>query len=393
MAIKAKDISCDIVVVGAGLVGLAAVIALAAQGKRVVLVDSKRNDAGQTKAWDTRIYALTPATENWLQSLGVWSLVDQARVNDVEAMALWNPESETPLHLSAEDANLTKLACIIENNNLLQALWQKVETLDVQIVIGSPCSRVDYADDSVVLSLENGVSIKATLLVAADGANSFVRQQLAIATKTKDFNQAAIVVNYLAEQSHGDVARQWFAAHSTLALLPLPDKHVSMVWSVSTGLAGELLGLSGLQLSERVKMASHDVLGVLKPVSEALSFTLRQTTADSLIGERVVLVGDAAHQVHPMAGQGANLGFRDVIALQALIAGSHHMDDIGEEVFLRQYERVRRADILSMNMLTSGLDSWFSKESDVLKKMTVWGMRQLDKHRIFKKILVKQAVS
>lgn len=393
MASKAKEISCDIVVVGAGLVGLATVVALAAQGKRVVLVDAKRNHAGQTKVWDTRIYALTPATEKWLQHLGVWSLVDSARVNQVEAMALWNPASETPLNLAAEDANLTKLACIVENNNLLQALWQKIETLDVQMVMGSPCSRVDYTDGSVVLSLENETTISATLLVAADGANSFVRQQLAITTKSKDFNQVAIVVNYLAEKSHGDVARQWFSPHSTLALLPLPNKHVSMVWSVSTELAKELLSLSELQLSERVKTASYDALGVLKPVSEALSFALRQITANSLIGERAVLVGDAAHQVHPMAGQGANLGFRDVIALQKLVADSHQMHDIGEASFLRQYERVRKTDIISMNTLTSGLDSWFSIESTVLKKLTDWGMHQLDKHSMLKKALIKQAVS
>lgn len=393
MASKAKEISCDIVVVGAGLVGLATVIALAAQGKRVVLVDAKHHKSRQTKAWDTRIYALTPATEKWLKHLGVWSLVDSARVNHVEVMALWSLASEAPLNLAAEDANLTKLACIIENNNLLQALWKKVETLDVQVVIGSPCSSVDYADDSAVLSLDNGVSIKATLLIAADGANSFVRQQLAIATKAKDFNQTAIVANFIAEKSHGDVARQWFSPHSTLALLPLPNKHVSMVWSVPTELSEGLLALSELQLSARVQEASHDVLGALKPVCEARSFELRQVTAASLIGARVVLVGDAAHQVHPMAGQGANLGFRDVIALQELIAGSHQLQDIGEKIFLRQYERVRKTDIISMNTLTSGLDSWFGVESTMFKELTGWSMRQLDKHQMLKKVLIKQAVS
>ena len=384
---------CDIVVVGAGLVGLAAVIALAEQGKRVVLVDARQKDTEKSAVWDSRIYALTPSTEGWLQSLGVWTLINQVRVNDVDGMALWNPESEAPLNLLAEDANLPKLACIIENKNLMQALWQKVDTLDVLVMMGSPCSSVEHAEDAIELDFGDGRKISATLLVAADGANSFVRQQLAIATKEKSFNQMALVANYLAEKDHGDVARQWFAPHETLALLPLPQKHVSMVWSASTEIAKELLSLTSEELAARVQAKSSSMLGVLKPVSATLSFELRQITADKLIDERAVLVGDAAHQVHPMAGQGANLGFRDIMALQHLISESHRFEDIGDVNFLRKYERVRKADIISINALTSGLDDCFSFESDVLKKMTMLGMQHLNKHAIFKKILIKQAVA
>ncbi|MFW5431666.1 MAG: FAD-dependent monooxygenase [Methylophilaceae bacterium] len=384
----------DVVVVGAGLVGLAAVIALSAEGKRVALVDAKeRSIKKQTKAWDTRIYALTPATENWLQDLGVWPLVNSTRVSDVDAMALWNTTSEDALDLKAEDANISKLACIIENQNLMRALWQKVKALDIPLMTGSPCQNLVYVEDTIELSLENGNKVSAALLVAADGANSFVRQQLAVSTKVKAFNQMALVANYLAEKGHSNIARQWFAPHNTLALLPLPGQHVSMVWSVSTELANELLNLTTRQLTERVQAQSQYILGVLKPVSDTVSFELKQVTANKLIAKRVALIGDAAHQVHPMAGQGANLGFRDVIAMQAIIAGSHRLQDMGDEVFLRQYERARKADILSMNTLTSGLDSWFSSESSALKKITGFGMNQLNKHPNIKSILIKQAVA
>lgn len=391
-------IACDVVVVGAGLVGLAAAIALADQGKRVVLVDAKQMDARQdnfkqTKTWDSRIYALTPATEDWLQSLGVWPLVKQARVNDVETIALWSPESETPLNLLAEDANLAKLACIVENKNLMQALWQKIHALDVPVMMNHTCHSLECNEDAITLNLENGSKIAATLLVAADGANSFVRQRLAIATNGKSFDQKALVANYLVENDHGNVARQWFSPHSTLALLPLPDKHVSMVWSASNELIDELSRLTEQQLAEQVQAQTNNELGILNPVGEALSFELKQITASRLIAERVVLVGDAAHQVHPMAGQGANLGFRDIIALQALIASSHHLQDIGDVNFLRKYERIRKADILSMNTLTSGLDDWFSRESLAVKKMTVWGLAQLNKYPNIKNILIKQAVA
>jgi 2-polyprenylphenol 6-hydroxylase len=391
--VSKENVTYDVVVVGAGLVGLATVVALAQQGKRVVLVDATQYDGAQTEAWDTRIYALTPATEHWLQDLGVWSQVNQARVNGVETMSLWGPESSDALNLSAEDANCSKLACIVENKNLMQALWQKLKVLDAQIIIGSPCLHVVSSEEAITLHLENGAVISAKLLVAADGAHSFVRQQLAIPTKVKSFNQLALVANYLAEQDHNNIARQWFSRHATLALLPLPAHHVSMVWSLPRELAQTLLGLTADALAERVQTESKGILGQLKPVSCTLSFELRQVTASKAIANRVVLVGDAAHQVHPMAGQGANLGFRDVISLDKLIADSHQLQDIGEESFLRRYERTRKADVLSMNALTSGLDSWFSFESDAIRGITVLGMKQLEKHVSIKKFLIKQAIA
>ncbi len=384
----------DVVVVGAGLVGLDAVIALQAEGKRVALVDAKNSREVQlSDGWDARVYALTPSTEDWLRTLGVWPLVNAARVNDVDAMALWHPRATDALMLNSEDANINKLAYIIENQNLMQALWQKIDTLnDVAIFVGHPCKDITCADDSIRVELENGKLVSAALLVAADGANSFVRKWVGVSTKEKAFGQKAIVANYLAEKGHSNIARQWFAPHNTLALLPLPERHVSMVWSLPTDMADELLSLTAGQLAQRVFMQSQGVLGTLQPVSHAASFVLQQVTADTMIANRVAFIGDAAHQVHPMAGQGANLGFRDVMALQAIIADSHHLHDIGEKSFLRQFERVRKADVLSMNTLTSGLDHVFSYEKLPVQKLMDWGMEQLSKHSSIKNILIKQAV-
>ncbi len=393
MANKHQLDTYDVVVVGAGLVGLAAVIALHAEGKRVALIDAKSSRVKNLRnEWDTRIYALTPATEAWLKTLGVWPLVHAARVNDVEAMALWHQASSDALTLNAEDARIDKLACIIENQNLMQALWQKIDTLDVAIMVGSSCQDIIEADDAIEISLESGKQISAALLIAADGAHSFVRQRLGVSTKVKPFHQKAIVANYQAEKGHSNIARQWFAPHSTLALLPLPDDHVSMVWSLSTDLADELLTLTGEQLSQRVQVQSKEVLGHLRPVSEAPYFVLKQVTVSEMVMERVAFIGDAAHQVHPMAGQGANLGFRDVMALQAIIAASHHLQDIGEKSFLRQFERTRKADMVSMNVLTTGLDDLFAHDSRQVQQLTDWGMQQLNKHSSIKSILIKQAV-
>jgi len=381
----------DVSVVGAGLVGLAAVIALAEQGKNVVLVDAKQKPDYATTAWDARVYAITPATEAFLKKLGVWGLVDPVRVNTVEAMALWY--ENVPLNLLAEDASLDKLACIVENNNLMHALWQKVDRLDVVVVLGSPCEHIQYQGNMVTVGLVNGEQVSAGLLVAADGANSFVRQQLGLSTNDKDFDQIALVANYATSKGHNNIARQWFAPHETLALLPLPQQQVSMVWSLETERAKKLLSLSEESLAEQVDMQIQHQLGELQATSQTHSFPLRQITASKLISERVVLIGDAAHQVHPMAGQGANLGFRDVISLANLMASSHALQDVGEVTFLRCYERDRKADIVSMNTLTSGLDYLFASDNQVMKKLAASSMKQLEKYSSIKNILIKQAVT
>ena len=390
-------IDCDVVVVGAGLVGLTAVVALAQQGRRVVLVDAKPKPVYQMQDWDARIYALTPATESFLKTIGVWDAVDLSRINPVHAMTLWHVDGDSsqqnPLNLLAEDANITQLACIAESSNLLQALWQQIDALAVPVVMGVPSHDLQYTDDKIVLVLDNHASIVARLLVAADSAHSFVRQHLAISTKVKDFNQLALVANYQIEKPHGNIAYQWFSSHETLALLPLPNQHVSMVWALARADAERLLMLKGAELALTLEKQIDYLLGSLKPVSQTFSFELRQVTARALIANRVVLIGDAAHQVHPMAGQGANLGFRDVIGLVDLIAHTHALQDIGDQAFLRGYERARKTDIAGMNALTSGLDSLFATDSPLLKRMTAVGMRQLSNLPRLKAFLIKQATA
>ena len=392
MANKTQSVF-DVAVVGAGLVGLAAAIALAEQGKRIVLVDAKERAGYTSSTWDARIYAITPSTEAFLKALGVWAFVNAARINPVKAMALWHEGASDSLNLLADDANLDKLACIVENNQLMHALWERVDALDVTMVLGSPCTDIEYQDDTVVVDLVNGQQISASLLVAADGVNSFVRQQLGLATNDKDFDQVALVANYVVEKAHGNIARQWFSPHETLALLPLPQQQVSMVWALETERAKQLLSLSEESLAEQVEVQARGQLGQLKAASNTYSFPLRQITASKLIAKRVVLIGDAAHQVHPMAGQGANLGFRDVMSLAKLMTSSHALQDIGDATFLRRYERDRKADVVSMNTLTSGLDYFFSSNNRLMKRLATSSMEQLEKRISMKNILIKQAVA
>ena len=388
-----QNIEADIVVVGIGLVGLSAAIAFAQQGKKVVLVDAKKPTIKLKKAWDERVYALTPTTETWLKTIGVWAHVDASRVNLINAMHIFDDVSEQPLVLRDEDANLPKLGLIVENQNLMNAFWQQLKAFDVTVITDVPCQSLDNTQQQIVLSLANSQQIAAKLLVAADGVDSWVRKQVNISVTKKDFKQTAIVANFNIEKHHQNVARQWFAPHDVLALLPLPDKIVSIVWSVSTERAAQLLALSGSELAHNVHARSQAVLGDLTQMGKTQSFSLNQQTALQLIGERVVIVGDAAHQIHPMAGQGVNLGFRDVMELASLATKCHAMQDVGDVMFLRQYERARKADIVTMTQLTSGLDGLFASENGVLKQARQWGLRQLNAKTAIKKLLIQQVAA
>jgi 2-polyprenylphenol 6-hydroxylase len=385
-----KTLEADIAVVGAGAVGLAAAIACAKIGKKVLLIASKKPNTKMKKVWDERVYALTVSTEAWLTELGVWAEVDVSRVNDINAMLLWNLDNE-PLKLQDSDANLPKLGVIIENQNLMQALSQQINALGVTVITDATCVALENADKYASLTLDDGRKIIAKLIVAADGVDSWLRQQANIAVKQKDFHQTAIVANFSTTKHHQNIARQWFAPHETLALLPLVGQNVSLVWSVSTEKSAELLELSNEALAEKVQAYSNDDLGNLKILGKVLSFSLKQQTAMQLVADRLVLVGDAAHQIHPMAGQGMNLGLRDVRQLHELLTNTHAMQDIGELTFLRKYARERQADIASMNALTSGLDMLFATENSMLKNMAGWGFKQLNRQMTLKKLLIQQA--
>jgi ubiquinone biosynthesis UbiH/UbiF/VisC/COQ6 family hydroxylase len=387
-----KSIDADIIVVGAGLVGLAAAIAFAKQNKKVVLICANNPVAEKHQAWDARIYALTPSTETWLKTLDVWQHVDSSRVNPIHAMHLWD-ESGEKLVLRDDDANLQKLGVIVENRNLMHTLWEQVNALSVTVIKDAKCKFLKNTQQHITLILEDETKISAKLLVAADGVHSWVRSQMNIGVKQKSFNQTAIVANFLAEKNHQNIARQWFAPHETLALLPLVGKNVSLVWSVLTERADELLKLSNVELAEKVELQSKHELGDLKQFGKTVSFSLNQQTANALIAARVVLVGDAAHQIHPMAGQGVNLGFRDVMQLTVLATKLHDMQDIGDSGFLRQYERSRKADIATMNTLTSGLDYLFASDSGMMMKVRNWGLQQLNHQTTIKKLLIHQATA
>ena len=385
----------DVIVVGGGLVGTSCALALAQQGLQVTLLDSKSpstpNVANQ--AWDSRIYAISPGNAAWLQSLGVWDSLNHERICAIENMQIWADVNTELLQFKSYEANATSLGFIVENRQLQQALWRALESAGVNLLTGLECITLKVERDQATLQVADGRSCSSKLVVAADGGNSWLRAQAGIPVQSHDYQQMGVVANFATELSPQNVARQWFREDGVLAWLPLPGKRISMVWSGANERAQHLLRLDAETLAAEVAAAGAHALGSLSTITNAVAFPLLMQTAHQLVQPRLVLVGDAAHQIHPLAGQGVNLGFRDVIVLTEVLSQKNTYQDIGDVMLLRHYERARKPDMLTMRHLTHGLHSLFGNEQPVLKKVRNWGLALTNQQSALKKYLIKQALA
>ncbi len=382
----------DVLIIGGGLVGASLAAALRLSGLSVALVESQPISVSQ-HGWDNRIYAISPGSAAFLTECGAWQGLDMSRVQQVEAMRVFG-DGDAQLDFGAYQLGAPELAFILENRLLQQALWQVLQQQDnLTLFHPARCASIEFHDDAARIQLEDGRTLNAKLVVGADGSDSWVRQQAGIIEFPTFYQQHGVVANFTVEKPHRSTAFQWFHPDDILALLPLPQQHVSMVWSVSPDKSATLLKLPHQELCDQVAASSMHTLGALQMITPPASFPLRLLKLSQITKPRLALVGDAAHNVHPLAGQGVNLGFRDAHQLAQILQQRGAQQDCGNIRLLRRYERARQEDVFSMQITTDILKKLFTNSNPLLRTVRNFGLAATNRFTPVKKFLARHALN
>ncbi|MDO5639352.1 MAG: FAD-dependent oxidoreductase [Neisseria sp.] len=377
----------DALIIGGGLVGAATAVALKRQQRNVALLEIRppATDAAKLEqGWDARIYAISPANRRLLQSLDAWP--SESRIQAVSRMDV-RGDNGGRIEFAAADIHAERLTSIAENRWLLAALWRQVEALEIP-VFTEAAAKLDTAVDAATLTLQNGNTLKTRLIIGADGANSWVRAQAGIAVKENAYGHHGVVANFHTEKNHHGTAFQWFEQGEVLAYLPLPGNKISIVWS--TAEPEKLTALAPEDLAAAVTAQGGGILGRLSPLSPAFAFNLILRRPETTVAQRIMLVGDAAHTIHPLAGQGVNLGFGDVIEFAAISLGA---PDIGAHQLLKRYAQNRLEPVRIMQLSCDALFHLFGgQQLPALPWLRNTGLNLVNAALPVKNMLVRHAM-
>lgn len=407
-----SDKHYDIVIVGAGLVGQAIAAAILMQQEKqssrkalsLALVDPAQISepllSNQLDDFDLRVSALTAQTQQLLTGIGAWQKIPPEALSPYTEMKVWDAEGTGAVNFAAADLHVDNLGHIVENRQTLWALQQVLSDAGVEF-IHQPVRYLDNRDDSTngngntPVVLENGDTLQAQLVIGADGALSRVRQWAGLPTREWDYQHHAIVASVECEHSVAATAWQRFRPEGPLAFLPLANNpHLaSIVWSTTPEEAEELLALDDDAFNQALEQAFEGRLGKILSTSKRVAFPLRQRHAKDYWCDGVVLAGDAAHTIHPLAGQGVNLGFKDAAVLaEELVRGFNKGLDLGSAAVLGRYQRRRQADNLLTMATMQGFKELFGSDAPMVRLLRNEGMRWFDKLLPVKQHVMQQAM-
>ncbi|MBK2357642.1 UbiH/UbiF/VisC/COQ6 family ubiquinone biosynthesis hydroxylase [Francisella hispaniensis] len=416
-----RNIQKDAVIVGGGMVGLSLALALHQNGFQVVLVEAKKISHKPLSAdrVETRVSAINHTSKSFLQQLGVWHNIKNKRISPYYQMRVWDDIPSESINITAEEIAEHNLGCIVENDVIVEALLEKIRDTGIEIFANQKIHKIQRNGNTEKLFLKTAMpdshfdsssqnsgeimnqvqddkdlSIETSLIIGADGANSFIRDYFNFETKVKPYKHTAVVATIKLEKDHQQTAYQRFYDKGVLAFLPLADANkVSIVWSVKTDYASFLMSLADYEFEIELTKAINNSFGSLSLLSKRFSFELIERHAKSYIQNNVVLIGDAAHTIHPLAGQGVNIGFKDVITLAKVLSEAFVKGRlIGHISTLDKYQRERKLDNTKMLALMKTFKEVFASDNQYLKKARRAGFEFVDKNNIVKSIVVKQAL-
>ncbi|TXH70541.1 MAG: FAD-dependent oxidoreductase [Lysobacteraceae bacterium] len=358
----------DAAIVGGGVVGAACALALARHGLQVTLIEGAEPPAWRAQTHDLRVYAFAPDNASLLDRIGVWAQVREARAQPYRRMRVWDAAGGEELRFDADAMAAPQLGWIVEHGLLQDRLWAALRHSDVVLRCPSKVADLIQETDGVTLVLDDGLRVDARIAIAADGGNSTLRALAGIGTDEHDYAQRGVVAYVATERPHEDTAWQRFLPTGPLAFLPClprPDTaHVcSIVWTLPEAEALRVLALDDEAFANELGRAFASRLGEVRPLSPRTGFPLRSRLAQNFVSGRVLAIGDAAHVVHPLAGQGVNLGLRDVDALSDSVADAQRKRvDWSAPHRLARWARARRSDSVASAQAFTAINRAFSND-------------------------------
>lgn len=378
----------DYAIVGGGMVGAATAIGLAKLGHNVAVIESKEPEAyNSSQPMDIRVSAISQSSVDLLEDLGAWKYIKETRVCPYKRLETWeHPECRTRFHSDALD--MEQLGFIVENRLIQLGLWQMFSTHEnLTVITPTKIADLEFFTDHNVLTLENGDKIKTKWVIGADGANSYVRQKAKIGVTAWDYRQHCMLINIETEKSQQDITWQWFTPSGPRSFLPLHGNKGSLVWYDSPQRIKQLSSMNAIQLEKEIKAYFPQELGEFS-VEQHGSFPLTRRHAQKYVDHRCVLLGDAAHTINPLAGQGVNLGFKDVKVLLEEIESK----GIETEKALRMYESRRKIDNLAMQSSMDLFYTLFSNSLPPVKFLRNVGLKLADSSGALKTQALKYAL-
>ncbi len=382
----------DVVINGAGMVGATLACLLAQQGRKVAVVETfSPSSFSADDPAELRVSAISRASQRAFTEIGAWDYMLGMRVSPYDAMHVWDGTGDGKIHFDAAELGEPNLGCIIENKVVQLALLE-VMSKEPNIELITPASLVRYEiiDDCVVAELDTGLTLSADLLVGADGANSKVRTLAGITLNQNDYAQQGLVAIVQTEDSHENTAWQRFLPSGPLALLPLSDGSCSIVWTLPADKADYYLAMDELTFNQAITDAFDHHLGEIKVVSKRAAFPLIGRHAEHYVQPHIALIGDAAHTIHPLAGQGVNLGIKDAVELANVLSRSTR--SVGRYSLLRQYERARKGDNLLTQKAMEGFKMLFGHRLPFIKAGRNFGLNFVNKLAPVKNEIIKKAM-
>lgn len=381
----------DVVIIGAGMVGATLANALARREFRIAVIDTGNPPAVDHSRYDLRVSALGRAAECVFRNLGVWPAISAQRVSPFRKMVVWDAGSEGAITFDAAEVGEPQLGHIVENSLVADALHQQLGSYpNATVLWATEVEKIIPCRDSITIRYKGG-EYTAYLVVGADGAGSWVRKHLGIGSRATDYDQRAIVAQVHTTRSHERTAWQRFLPTGPLAFLPLADGSCSIVWSCDRPLADELMTLTDGAFTQRLEQSFEFRLGSISQIGVRKWFPLSRSYVEDYIADRCALIGDAAHTVHPLAGQGANLGIADAATLSEVLAGAGGRD-CGTRSVLRRYERWRKGENMLMMNAVHGLQRLFQARFVPIRHLRGLGLRLTDASSPVKQLIVSRAM-